>query len=48
MNAHAAAQPDRRGEQLRADLEELFTSCNPSTSFYTVIPATFLLVTVRV
>jgi hypothetical protein len=48
MNAYAAAQADGKGEQLRAELEELFTSANTSTAGDTVIPATFLRVTVSV
>jgi uncharacterized protein (TIGR03086 family) len=48
MNAYAAARADGKGEQLRAELEELFTSANTSTGSDTVIPATFLRVTVSV
>jgi len=48
MNAYAAAQADGKGEQLRAELDELFTTANTSTAFGTVIPATFLRVTVAV
>jgi SAM-dependent methyltransferase len=48
MNAYAAAQADGKGAQLRAELEELFAGCNTSGSGGTVIPATFLRVTVSV
>jgi len=48
MNAYATAQADGKGDQLRSDLDELFTSCNTSTTGGTVIPATFLRVTVVV
>jgi SAM-dependent methyltransferase len=47
MNAYAAANAEGKGEQLRAELEELFTSSNTATGGGTVIPATFLRVTVR-
>jgi uncharacterized protein (TIGR03086 family) len=47
MNAYAAAQADGKGEQLRAELEELFAECNTTGSDdTTVIPAGFLRVTV--
>jgi uncharacterized protein (TIGR03086 family) len=48
MNAYAAAQADGRGDQLRAELEALFSGCNTSRSEDTVIPATYLRVTVSV
>ena len=46
MNAFAAADADGKAEQLRVELEDLFTSCNTGTPELTVIPATFLRVTV--
>lgn len=47
MNAFAAAENQGRGAQLQEELEELFTRQNrSSTPGVTIIPATFLLVTV--
>jgi len=48
MNAFAAAAANGRAADLQAELEELFTEQNTSTNpVRTVIPATFLRVTVR-
>jgi hypothetical protein len=46
MNAFAAAEADGKAAELHAELEELFTSCNTSGAGDTVIPATYLRVTV--
>jgi SAM-dependent methyltransferase len=49
MNAYAAAAADGREEDLHAELDELFNAQNTSSSAgATVIPATFLRVTVAV
>jgi hypothetical protein len=49
MNAFAAAEADGRADDLWRELEELFTTHNTApTDDTTVIPATFLKVTVRV
>ena len=49
MNAFAAAESNGRAAELQAELEELFTAQNTSGSpDRTVIPATFLRVTVEV
>ena len=49
MNAFAAAEKDGRVDELRRELEDLFTAQNTTgTDDTTVIPATFLRVTVTV
>ncbi len=47
MNAFAAAEANSKAPDLQAELEELFTAQNTSTTpKRTVIPATFLKVTI--
>ena len=48
MNAFEAAAANGREDELKAELEALFTAQNTSTSAATSIPATFLHVTVAV
>ena len=49
MNAFAAAEQNGRVDELRRELEDLFTAQNTTgTDDTTVIPATFLRVTVTV